>query len=100
VPINALVAVEGTLYGRRDRLKFGNDPHGSYPYYHAETQVRLSAGRMNMSRRSSNVLLQGANSILQETNTTQSDVNEDMKMFEMLGLNPQKHLLKFLNQLQ
>jgi biotin synthase len=23
------------------------------------------------------------------------DVNEDMKMFEMLGLNPQNHLLKF-----
>jgi biotin synthase len=28
------------------------------------------------------------------------DVNEDMKMFEMLGLNPQNHLLKFLNQQQ
>jgi biotin synthase len=55
-----------------------------------ETQVRLSAGRMNMSRRSSNVLA-GANSILQATNCLrlQPDVNEDMKMFEMLGLNPQ-----------
>jgi biotin synthase len=28
------------------------------------------------------------------------DVNDDMKMFEMLGLNPQNHLLKFLNQQQ
>jgi biotin synthase len=30
---------------------------------------------------------------------TNPDVNEDMKMFEMLGLN-QNHLLKFLNQQQ
>jgi biotin synthase len=29
--------------------------------------------------------------------TPNSDVNEDMKMFEMLGLNPQNHLRKFHN---
>jgi biotin synthase len=55
-----------------------------------ETQVRLSAGRMNMSRRSSHVLFLGANSIFagdKLLTTPNPDVNEDMKMFEMLGLN-------------
>jgi biotin synthase-like enzyme len=59
-----------------------------------ETQVRLSAGRMNMSREGQAMCFCGANSILQP------DVNDDMEMFEMLGLTPQNHLQKFLNLLQ
>jgi biotin synthase len=43
-----------------------------------ETQVRLSAGRMNMSREGQAMCFCGANSILQP------DVNDDMEMFEML----------------
>jgi hypothetical protein len=44
----------------------------------------------------------GANSILQVTNysTPNPDVNDDMEMFEMLGLTPQNHLQKFLSLLQ
>ena len=57
-----------------------------------ETQVLLSAGRMNMSREGQAMCyFAGANSIFAEDKlltTPNLDVNEDMKMFEMLGLNP------------
>jgi biotin synthase len=54
-----------------------------------ETQVRLSAGRMNMSREGQAMCFAGANSIFAgDKLLTTPDVNEDMKMFEMLGLNP------------
>jgi biotin synthase len=54
-----------------------------------ETQVRLSAGRMNMSREGQACAFAGANSIFAgDKLLTTPDVNEDMKMFEMLGLNP------------
>jgi hypothetical protein len=47
------------------------------------------------------VLFCGANSILQvTTNHSNPDVNDDMEMFEMLGLTPQNHLQKFLSLLQ
>jgi biotin synthase len=63
-----------------------------------ETQVRLSAGRMNMSREGQAMcFFAGANSIFagdKLLTTPNPDVNEDMKMFEMLGLNPQKAFTK------
>ena len=63
-----------------------------------ETQVRLSAGRMNMSREGQAMcFFAGANSIFagdKLLTTPNPDVNEDMKMFEMLGLNPQKPFTK------
>ena len=63
-----------------------------------ETQVRLSAGRMNMSREGQAMcFFAGANSIFagdKLLTTPNPDVNEDMKMFEMLGLIPQKPFVK------
>jgi biotin synthase len=63
-----------------------------------QTQVRLSAGRMNMSREGQAMcFFAGANSIFagdKLLTTPNPDVNEDMKMFEMLGLQPQKPFVK------
>jgi biotin synthase len=63
-----------------------------------KTQVRLSAGRMNMTREGQAMcFFAGANSIFagdKLLTTPNPDVNEDMKMFEMLGLNPQKPFAK------
>ena len=60
--------------------------------------MRLSAGRMNMSREGQAMcFFAGANSIFagdKLLTTPNPDVNEDMKMFEMLGLNPQKPFTK------
>jgi len=63
-----------------------------------ETQVRLSAGRTNMSREGQAMcFFAGANSIFagdKLLTTPNPDVNEDMKMFDMLGLVPQKPFSK------
>jgi biotin synthase len=66
-----------------------------------ETQVRLSAGRMNMSREGQAMCFFcwckfyfAGDKLL---TTPNPDVNEDMKMFEMLGLNPQNLSQKSLN---
>ena len=63
-----------------------------------ETQVRLSAGRTNMSREGQAMcFFAGANSIFagdKLLTTPNPDVNEDMKMFEMLGLQAQKPFIK------
>jgi biotin synthase len=72
--------------------------------HHARNSVRLSAGRMNMSREGQAMFFAGANSIFagdKLLTTPNPDVNEDMKMFEMLGLNPQNHKsLSTTNQLK
>jgi biotin synthase len=69
-----------------------------------ETQVRLSAGRMNMSREGQAMcFFLGGQSIFagdKLLTTPNPDVNDDMEMFEMLGLTPQNHLQKFLSLLQ
>ncbi|HLN95980.1 MAG TPA: hypothetical protein VK183_10125, partial [Flavobacterium sp.] len=60
--------------------------------------VRLSAGRTNMSREGQAMcFFAGANSIFagdKLLTTPNPDVNEDMKMFEMLGLKPQRPFAK------
>jgi biotin synthase len=57
-------------------------------------------GRMNMSREGQAMCL-GANSIFAGDKLLPlPDVNDDMEMFEMLGLTPQNHLQKFLSLLQ
>jgi biotin synthase len=59
-----------------------------------ETQVRLSAGRTDMSREGQAMcFFAGANSIFagdKLLTTPNPDVNEDMEMFKLLGLEPQK----------
>ena len=63
-----------------------------------ETQVRLSAGRTQMSREGQAMcFFAGANSIFagdKLLTTPNPDVNEDMAMFKLLGLNPQKAFTK------
>jgi biotin synthase len=63
-----------------------------------ETQVRLSAGRMDMNREGQAMcFLAGANSIFagdKLLTTPNPDVNDDMEMFKLLGLKPQKPFIK------
>jgi len=63
-----------------------------------ETQVRLSAGRTDMSREGQAMcFFAGANSIFagdKLLTTPNPDVSEDMEMFKLLGLNPQKPFIK------
>ncbi len=99
-PINALVAVEGTpLEDEKpveiwDMIRMVATTRIVLP----ETQVRLSAGRTQMSREGQAMcFFAGANSIFagdKLLTTPNPDVNEDMKMFKLLGLNPQKPFTK------
>jgi biotin synthase len=63
-----------------------------------QTQVRLSAGRTEMSREGQAIcFFAGANSIFagdKLLTTPNPDVNEDMEMFRTLGLEPQKPFVK------
>ena len=100
VPINALVAVEGTpLEDQKpvsiwDMVRMVATTRIVIP----ETQVRLSAGRTQMSQEGQALcFFAGANSIFagdKLLTTPNPDVNEDMKLFDMLGLNPQKPFIK------
>ncbi|MEM6721709.1 MAG: biotin synthase BioB [Bacteroidota bacterium] len=100
VPINALVAVDGTpLEGEKpveiwEMIRMVATTRIVMP----ETQVRLSAGRTSMSREGQAMcFFAGANSIFagdKLLTTPNPDVNEDMKMFKLLGLTPQKPFTK------
>ncbi|MDR6969138.1 biotin synthase [Flavobacterium arsenatis] len=100
VPINALVAVEGTPLEEEKPVEIWEMIRmvATTRIIMPETQVRLSAGRMNMSREGQAMcFFAGANSIFagdKLLTTPNPDVNEDMKMFEMLGLIPQKPFTK------
>ena len=61
-----------------------------------ETQVRLSAGRTEMTREGQSLCFFAEQIYLLVINflTPNPDVNEDMKMFELLGLKPQKPFIK------
>lgn len=100
VPINALVAVEGTPLEEQkpvaiwDMIRMVATTRIVMPM----TQVRLSAGRTDMSQEGQAMcFLAGANSIFagdKLLTTPNPDVNEDMKLFKLLGLNPQKPFVK------
>ncbi len=100
VPINALVAVEGTPLEEQKPVEIWEMIRmvATTRIVMPQTQVRLSAGRMNMSREGQALcFLAGANSIFagdKLLTTPNPDVAEDMKMFEMLGLKPQKPFVK------
>ena len=63
-----------------------------------KTQVRLSAGRLQMTREGQAMcFFAGANSIFSGDKlltTPNPNANDDMKMFELLGLIPQKPFIK------
>jgi len=102
VPINALVAVEGTPMENEKPVEIWEMIRmvATTRIVMPETQVRLSAGRTEMSREGQAMcFFAGANSIFagdKLLTTPNPDVNEDMKMFETLGLQPQKPFIKLM----
>lgn len=102
VPINALVAVEGTPMADEKPVEIWEMIRmvATTRIVMPETQVRLSAGRTEMSREGQAMcFFAGANSIFagdKLLTTPNPDVNEDMKMFETLGLVAQKPFIKIM----
>lgn len=100
VPINALVPVEGTPLEKTEKVSIWEMVRmvATTRIIMPQTQVRLSAGRTDMSREGQALcFFAGANSIFagdKLLTTPNPDVQEDMKMFEELGLNPQKPFTK------
>jgi biotin synthase len=100
VPINALVAVEGTPMEDIEPISIWEMIRmvATTRIVMPKTQVRLSAGRTEMSREGQAMcFFAGANSIFagdKLLTTPNPDVNEDMEMFKMLGLTPQKAFVK------
>ncbi|RNL93484.1 biotin synthase BioB [Sinomicrobium pectinilyticum] len=100
VPINALVAVEGTPMEDQEPVEIWEMIRmvATTRIVMPETQVRLSAGRTSMSREGQAMcFFAGANSIFagdKLLTTPNPDVHEDMQMFHALGLNPQKPFTK------
>lgn len=96
VPINALVAVEGTPMEDQKPVEIWEMIRmiATTRIVMPETQVRLSAGRTQMSREGQAMcFFAGANSIFagdKLLTTPNPNINEDMMMFEMLGLRTQK----------
>ncbi|MCK8479155.1 biotin synthase BioB [Psychroserpens algicola] len=100
VPINALVAVEGTPLEDQKPVSIWDMVRmvATTRIVMPETQVRLSAGRTEMTREGQAMcFFAGANSIFagdKLLTTPNPDVNADMEMFKLLGLNPQKPFIK------
>lgn len=100
VPINALVAVPGTPMEQMEPVSIWEMVRmvATTRIVMPQTQVRLSAGRTQMSREGQALcFFAGANSIFagdKLLTTPNPDVNEDMEMFRELGLNPQAPFLK------
>lgn len=95
VPINALVAVEGTPLEDQKPVDIWEMIRmvATTRIVMPKTQVRLSAGRTQMSREGQAMcFFAGANSIFagdKLLTTPNPDVNEDMAMFKLLGIRPQ-----------
>lgn len=100
VPINALVPVEGTPLEEQQPVSIWDMVRmvATTRIVMPETQVRLSAGRTQMSREGQAMcFFAGANSIFagdKLLTTPNPDVGEDMEMFKALGLHPQKPFVK------
>jgi len=100
VPINALVAVEGTPMEEIEPISMWEMIRmvATTRIIMPHTQVRLSAGRTEMSREGQAMcFFAGANSIFagdKLLTTPNPDVNEDMEMFKLLGLQTMKPFVK------
>lgn len=100
VPINALVAVPGTPLEDQQPVSIWEMIRmvATTRIVMPKTQVRLSAGRTEMSREGQAMcFFAGANSIFagdKLLTTPNPDVNQDMEMFRLLGLEPQKPFVK------
>lgn len=95
VPINSLVAVEGTPLEDQKPVNIFEFVRmvATARIVLPRTQVRLSAGRTEMSQEGQTLcFLAGANSIFagdKLLTTPNPDVNEDKKLFDLLGIQPQ-----------
>jgi len=96
VPINALVAVEGTPLEDQKPVEIWEMVRmvATARIVMPHTQVRLTAGRTEMSQEGQALcFFVGANSIFagdKLLTTPNPDVVQDMEMFDKLGLSPQK----------
>jgi biotin synthase len=100
VPINALVPVEGTPLQNQKKVEIWDMLRmiATARIIMPLAKVRLSAGRVNMSMEEQALcFLAGANSIFagdKLLTTPNNTVDFDKQMFEILGLTPQKPLVK------
>jgi biotin synthase len=94
VPINALVAVEGTPLAERPKVAIWEMVRmiATARILMPEAMVRLSAGRVNMTEQDQALcFLAGANSIFageKLLTTANPELDADRRMFERLGLRP------------
>lgn len=94
VPINALVAVEGTPLEDQNKVSIWEMIRmvATTRIVLPKTQVRLSAGRTDMSKEGQAFcFMAGASSIFagdKLLTTPNPDVNEDMELFSILGMKP------------
>lgn len=100
VPINALVAVEGTPMEDQQPVEIWEMVRmiATARIAMPLTQVRLSAGRKDMSQEGQALcFFAGANSIFagdKLLTTPNPDINDDMTLFAKLGLQPEKPFAK------
>lgn len=96
VPINALVPVKGTPLENQDRVSVWDMVRmiATTRIVMPKTVVRLSAGRLEMSMPEQALcFMAGANSIFagdKLLTTPNPSFNDDMQMFEILGLKPRE----------
>lgn len=92
VPVNALLAVEGTPMENQPKVPWYDMARmiATARITMPKSMVRLSAGRVNMSlEEQAHCFMAGANSIFtgeKLLTTCNNDLNEDQRMFEILGL--------------
>lgn len=96
VPINALIAVEGTPMEERPPVPWHEMARmiATARITMPASMVRLSAGRVQMKiEEQAHCFMAGANSIFtgeKLLTTCNNDLNEDMEMFRILGLTPRE----------
>ncbi len=96
VPVNALVAVEGTPLEEQERVPVWDMIRmiATARIIMPKAMVRLSAGRVQMSQEEQALcFLAGANSIFAGDvllTTPNPEVNEDKELFQVLNLKPRK----------
>jgi biotin synthase len=96
VPINALIAVEGTPMENQPKVPWYDMVRmiATARITMPDAMVRLSAGRVNMSvEEQAHCFMAGANSIFtgeKLLTTCNNDLNEDQQMFDLLGLKPRE----------
>jgi biotin synthase len=96
VPINALIAVEGTPMENQPKVPWYDMARmiATARITMPDSMVRLSAGRVNMSmEEQAHCFMAGANSIFtgeKLLTTDNNELSEDKRMFEILGLKPRE----------